>query len=62
MCALIAGTLAQGDDSASFLLPIRQAGLFRWCLREGLRALKPMTYMSVGEYAEPKGSWIPSVL
>jgi ribosomal protein S18 acetylase RimI-like enzyme len=62
MCALIAGALAAGGEPASFLLPTRQAGLFRWCLGEGLRAAKPMTYMSIGEYQEPDGSWVPSVL
>jgi len=62
MRALIAGALAAGDAPASFLLPTRQAGLFRWCLGEGLHAVKPMTYMSAGEYREPEGCWIPSVL
>jgi GNAT superfamily N-acetyltransferase len=62
MRALITGACAAGDQPASFLLPTRQAGLFRWCLREGLRAVKPMTYMSIGEYREPDGYWIPSVL
>jgi GNAT superfamily N-acetyltransferase len=62
MRALITGALAAGDEPASFLLPTRQAGLFRWCLSEGLRAVKPMTYMSIGEYREPDGCWIPSVL
>src|SRR4051812_22320513 len=45
MAALIAAV-----PSASFLLPIRQAELFRWCLAAGLRVLKPMTYMTIGEY------------
>jgi ribosomal protein S18 acetylase RimI-like enzyme len=62
MRALIAGALAAGDEPASFLLPTRQAALFRWCLSEGLRPVKPMTYMSIGEYPEPDGCWIPSVL
>jgi GNAT superfamily N-acetyltransferase len=62
MRALIRGALAADDAPASFLLPTRQADLFRWCLREGLRAVKPMTYMSIGEYREPDGCWIPSVL
>ena len=62
-CApLILGALAQGEQPASFLLPTRQAGLFRWCLEEGLRVVKPMTYMTIGEYREPVGCWIPSVL
>ena len=62
VCALILGALAAGEEPASFLLPTRQAGLFRWCLSEGLRAVKPMTYMTIGEYREPDGCWIPSVL
>ncbi len=62
MCGLVLGALAAGDQPASFLLPTRQAGLFRRCLDEGLRPVKPMTYMTIGEYREPAGSWLPSVL
>jgi ribosomal protein S18 acetylase RimI-like enzyme len=62
LCALIAGALAADEVSASFLVPTRQAGLFRWCLSQGLRPIKPMTYMTFGEYREPDGGWIPSVL
>jgi GNAT superfamily N-acetyltransferase len=61
MRALIVGALEADDAMASFLLPTRQAGLFRWCLSDGLRVVKPMTYMSKGEYREPDGSWVPSV-
>jgi predicted N-acetyltransferase YhbS len=62
MRALILGALAGGAQPASFLLPTRQSGLFRWCLSEGLRIVKPMTYMTIGEYREPAGCWIPSVM
>ncbi|MEN3285437.1 MAG: hypothetical protein V7607_6577 [Solirubrobacteraceae bacterium] len=62
MCALIAGALAAGGQPASFLLPTRQTSLLRWCLGEGLRIVKPMTYMTTGDYQEPDGCWIPSVL
>jgi predicted N-acetyltransferase YhbS len=62
MAALIAGTLGVTDEPGSFLLPTRQAELFRWCLAQGLRVVKPMTYMMVGRYETPAGSWIPSVL
>jgi GNAT superfamily N-acetyltransferase len=62
MQALIAGAVAATGAPAAFLLPVRQAELFRWCLHAGLRVVKPMTYMTVGEYREPRGSWIPSVL
>jgi GNAT superfamily N-acetyltransferase len=62
MRALITGTLAAGDEPGSFLLPTSQTGLFQWCLGEGLRPVKPMTYMAIGEYRNPDGCWIPSVL
>jgi GNAT superfamily N-acetyltransferase len=62
MCALIAGALKAGDAAASFLLPTRQGEVLRWCLAAGLRVVKPMTYMSVGQYGDPSGAWIPSVL
>ena len=62
MAALIAGTLGVTGAPGSFLLPTRQAELFRWCLAHGLRVVKPMTYMTVGRYETPAGSWVPSVL
>jgi GNAT superfamily N-acetyltransferase len=62
MRALIAGALAAGEAPASFLLPTRQGEVFRWCLDAGLRVVKPMTYMTVGEHHDPSGAWIPSVL
>jgi GNAT superfamily N-acetyltransferase len=62
MRALIAGALAAGEAPASFLLPTRQSEFFRWCLEAGLRVVKPMTYMTVGQHRDPDGAWIPSVL
>jgi predicted N-acetyltransferase YhbS len=62
MAALIAGGLAQADGPASFLLPVRQGELFRWALGAGLKAVKPMTYMALGEQPRVRGAWIPSVL
>jgi hypothetical protein len=50
------------EQPASFILPTRQAGVFRWCLSQGMRPVKPMTYMTIGEYREPNSAWIPSVL
>jgi predicted N-acetyltransferase YhbS len=61
MWELIAGGLA-GGATASFLLPTRQHVLFRRALAAGLRVVKPMTYMAVGDYREPRGAWLPSVL
>jgi predicted N-acetyltransferase YhbS len=61
MKALILGAGAANAQPLSFLLPIRQASLFRWCLSEGLKAAKPMTLMTIGEYRTPEGSYLPSV-
>jgi hypothetical protein len=46
----------------SFLLPTRDAELFRWCLGSGLRVTQPMTWMSKGLYNEPAGAFLPSIL
>jgi predicted N-acetyltransferase YhbS len=62
MAALIAGTIGDGEAPASFLLPVRQHELFRWALEAGLRVVKPMTYMAIGQPHDPRGLWIPSVL
>ena len=53
MRALILGAVAAEEQPASFLLPTRQAGLFGWCLDEGLRVIKPVTYMAIGGTASP---------
>ncbi len=44
------------------LLPMRNTALFRWCLAQDLRVVQPMTLMGLGEYREPKGAFLPSVL
>jgi predicted N-acetyltransferase YhbS len=55
-----AGNLVQ-DQPMTFLLPTQQTSLFRWCLKHGLRVVKPLTLMSMGEYHEPRGCYLPSV-
>jgi predicted N-acetyltransferase YhbS len=60
--ALILGAGAATSAPLGMLVPIRRAGLFRWCLDQGLTVVKPMTLMSRGHYAEPDGAWLPSVL
>ena len=62
LAELIAGALAATDAPASFLLPTRQGDLFRACLAAGLQVVKPMTYMTLGEYRDAAGAWFPSVL
>jgi predicted N-acetyltransferase YhbS len=61
MKGLLLGAAAAVDKPLGLLVPLR-SGLFRWCLDEGLRVLKPMNLMALGEYREPRGSWFPSVL
>jgi GNAT superfamily N-acetyltransferase len=62
MSALIAGAVVPDGPPASFLLPLHQHNLLRWCLAAGLRIVKPMNYMVMGRYRRPQGAWIPSVL
>jgi GNAT superfamily N-acetyltransferase len=61
MEALLAGAAAAVKEPLALLVPL-QSDLFHWCLRAGLRGVKPMNVMSLGEYREPTGSWFPSVL
>jgi predicted N-acetyltransferase YhbS len=62
MQTLILGAGTIGTEPTAMLVPVRQASFFRWCLREGLRVLKPMTLMTMGMYQEPNGCYFPSVL
>jgi hypothetical protein len=58
LLALVAGQ----RGPVSFLLPSRQSELLRAFLACGLRIVKPMTYMTMGEWTEPRGAWVPTVL
>lgn len=62
MEALLLGAAAMNSEPLSFLLPVRQANLCRWCLSEGFRAVKPMTLMAMGRYQDPDGCYFPSIL
>jgi len=62
MQSLLCGAAELTDAPLSFLLPTSHADLFRWCLREGLRAVRPMTLMTIGEYTDPRGVYVPSML
>ena len=61
MQALLLGAAAALDEPLALLVPL-ESDLFRWCLGQGLRGVKPMNVMARGEYQEPSGSWFPSVL
>jgi hypothetical protein len=62
MRALIMGAGAVSTEPPTMLVRARQASFLRWCLREGLRVLKPMTLMTMSMYQEPKRCYFPSVL
>jgi predicted N-acetyltransferase YhbS len=59
MRALIKGAVS-ATGPASFLLPTRQEALFSWCLNQGLKAVKPMTLMTIGQYQETDRPYMPS--
>ena len=61
MRALLVGAGNQCTKPFSLLLPTRQSALFRWCLKNGMRVIKPLTLMSMGDYREPRGCYLPSV-
>ena len=62
MEALLAGAAELVRGPLSFMLPVRRGSLFRWCINQGLRAVKPMTMMTIGEYRQPQEVYSPSVL
>ena len=49
-------------ERGSFLVPLRNGELFRWCLTAGFRVAAPQTLMSCGFYQEPAGAFLPSIL
>ena len=53
---------APAFQGPGILVPTRNAGLFRWCLENGLRVVQPMTLMTIGLYNEPAGAYLPSIL
>jgi predicted N-acetyltransferase YhbS len=61
MRGLLLGAAAAIVEPLAFLAPLRSP-LFRWSLQEGLRLVKPMNLMAMGDYPEPRGSWFPSVI
>ena len=59
--ALLLGAAAACDEPVALLVPL-ESPIFRWCLEQKLRAVKPMNLMSRGAYHEPQGAWFPSVI
>ena len=61
MQELLLGAATARDEPLSLLVPTRRARLFRWCLSQDLRVVKPMTLMTAGGYQDPKACFFPSV-
>ncbi len=58
--ALIAGS---GEiQGPGFLLPARNGEVMRWCLENGLCVKHTATLMARGDYQEPVGAFLPSIL
>ncbi len=53
---------ASAFQGPGILVPTRNAGLFTWCLENGLRVTQTMTLMTIGLYNEPAGAYLPSIL
>jgi GNAT superfamily N-acetyltransferase len=53
---------AESFGGPGILVPSRNSELLRWCLRNGLRVVEPLTLMSTGLYQHPSGAWLPSIL
>ncbi len=60
--ALVLGVNALDPRPLNFLLPAQQSRLLRLFLRQGMQAVKAMTLMSRGTYADPQGVYVPSLL
>jgi GNAT superfamily N-acetyltransferase len=61
MRGLLIGGAAALEDPITMLVPV-ESELFHWGLEAGLRLVKPMNLMALGEYRHPRGAWFPSVL
>jgi len=62
LAALLGGAAQQSGKDVAFLLPARSATLFRWALANGMKAGRPMTLMTKGQYSPPKCIYVPSVV
>ncbi|OBA59897.1 acetyltransferase [Mycobacterium sp. 1100029.7] len=55
--------IASADEFSwnGFLVPLRNGELLRWCFEQELRIVYMLNLMAVGEYQEPRGSFLPSI-
>ncbi|HEV2358353.1 MAG TPA: GNAT family N-acetyltransferase [bacterium] len=59
LCDLIAA--APRLPAPGFFVPARNGELLRWLLDAGFRLVWPAHLMTVGDYAEPRGAFLPSI-
>lgn len=52
---------AAGFGTPGIIVPLDNAGLFRWCLAHGLQVFFVMNLMAIGIFQEPRGAYLPSV-
>jgi predicted N-acetyltransferase YhbS len=53
---------ADAFGGPGIIVPSTNAGLFRWCLDQGLRVIQMMNLMTVGLYAEPRGAYLAGIM
>jgi hypothetical protein len=53
---------AEAFAGPGFLVPMRNTDLLRWCLDNHLRVVHTMNLMTIGQYQEPNGALLASVL
>lgn len=59
LCALIGA--APRILGPGFFAPARNGDLLRWLLDAGLRVAWPANLMTIGDYQEPAGAFLPSI-
>lgn len=60
MKALLLGMQTFREEPFAFVVSLHNASFWRWCLSEGLKAVKPLTMMALGQYRQPQGIYLPS--
>jgi hypothetical protein len=53
---------ATGINGPGFLVPADNRSLMHWCLDRGLKIVFPAKLMAIGEYQEPAGAFLPSII
>lgn len=48
-------------EPPGILVPATNHSLVKWCIDSGLKINQSMNLMTLGEYQEPVGSWMPSI-